>query len=375
MLAIRKCRMCGEPFDAVVGQDKALMCPTCRDLAAGIITVESELAAYRDFESDFDLGRSREPDGIGNSAEPTTLGDRIEKTSDDSWAPHQREEMLRAAFESLGGTYEETGRKTSGSGRVAENKRRESAAARSAAKPAIRGDDRAACISMETDAAAYADAHKEGRNKEADFFLSVDKSVVHALIHAKVGESARKPNRPNKSQSDPDGSHDILMLLIGNTGDTKQTDERGMASDSQSGASPEAGRGSKKPRKLSCTSTDSRAPTWAKKRQANIDAAFSTLRGSETLSLLRDPQRGTLVKSGSMIYAGGKGILPPDEIDPDVLDFASTIPIPDEETESRHSSRSFLSQEEIDRIFEEAFADCPEILRTSDLDGNKEEEK
>lgn len=375
MLAIRKCRMCGEPFDAVVGQDKALMCPTCRDLAAGIITVESELAAYRDFESDFDLGRSREPDGIGNSAEPTTLGDRIEKTSDDSWTPRQREEMLRAAFESLGGTYEETGRKTSGSGRVAENKRRESAAARSAAKPAIRGDDRAACISMETDAAAYADAHKEGRNKEADFFLSVDKSVVHALIHAKVGESARKPNRPNKSQSDPDGSHDILMLLIGNTGDTKQTDERGMASDSQSGASPEAGRGSKKPRKLSCTSTDSRAPTWAKKRQANIDAAFSTLRGSETLSLLRDPQRGTLVKSGSMIYAGGKGILPPDEIDPDVLDFASTIPIPDEETESRHSSRSFLSQEEIDRIFEEAFADCPEILRTSDLDGNKEEEK
>lgn len=375
MLAIRKCRMCGEPFDAVVGQDKALMCPTCRDLAAGIITVESELAAYRDFESDFDLGRSREPDGIGNSAEPTTLGDRIEKTSDDSWAPRQREEMLRAAFESLGGTYEETGRKTAGSGRVAENKRRESAAARSAAKPAIRGDDRAACISMETDAAAYADAHKEGRNKEADFFLSVDKSVVHALIHAKVGESARKPNRPNKSQSDPDGSHDILMLLIGNTGDTKQTDERGMASDSQSGASPEAGRGSKKPRKLSCTSTDSRAPTWAKKRQANIDAAFSTLRGSETLSLLRDPQRGTLVKSGSMIYAGGKGILPPDEIDPDVLDFASTIPIPDEETESRRSSRSFLSQEEIDRIFEEAFADCPEILRTSDLDGNKEEEK
>ena len=81
------------------------------------------------------------------------------------------------------------------------------------------------------------------------------------------------------------------------------------------------------------------------------------------------------MKSGSMIYAGGKGILPPDEIDPDVLDFASTIPIPDEETESRHSSRSFLSQEEIDRIFEEAFADCPEILRTSDLDGNKEEEK
>ena len=375
MLAIRKCRMCGEPFDAVVGQDKALMCPTCRDLAAGIITVESELAAYRDFESDFDLGRSREPDGIGNSAEPTTLGDRIEKTSDDSWAPRQREEMLRAAFESLGGTYEETGRKTSGSGRVAENKRRESAAARSAAKPAIRGDDRAACISMETDAAAYADAHKEGRNKEADFFLSVDKSVVHALIHAKVGESARKPNRPNNSHSDHEGSHDILMLLIGNTGDTKQTDERGMASDSQSGASPEAGRGSKKPRKLSCTSTDSRAPTWAKKRQANIDAAFSTLRGSETLSLLRDPQRGTLVKSGSMIYAGGKGILPPDEIDPDVLDFASTIPIPDEETESRHSSRSFLSQEEIDRIFEEAFADCPEILRTSDLDGNKEEEK
>lgn len=375
MLAIRKCRMCGEPFDAVVGQDKALMCPTCRDLAAGIITVESELAAYRDFESDFDLGRSREPDGIGNSTEPTTLGDRREKTSDDSWAPRQREEMLRAAFESLGGTYEKTGRKTSGSGRVAENKHRESAAARSAAKPAIRGDDRAACISMETDAAAYADAHKEGRNKEADFFLSVDNSVVHALIHAKVGESARKPNRPNKSQSGPDGSHDVLMQLIGNAGDTKQTDERGMASDSQSGVSPESGRGSKKPRKLSCTSTDSRAPTWAKKRQADIDAAFSTLRGSETLSLLRDHQRGTLVKSGSMIYAGGKGILPPDEIDPDVLDFASTIPIPDEETESRHSSRSFLSQEEIDRIFEEAFADCPEILRTSDLDGNKEEEK
>ncbi|WP_418632572.1 hypothetical protein [Ruthenibacterium lactatiformans] len=375
MLAIRKCRMCGEPFDAVVGQDKALMCPTCRDLAAGIITVESELAAYRDFESDFDLGRSREPDGIGNSAEPTTLGDRIEKTTDDSWAPRQREEMLRAAFESLGGTYEETGRKPPGSGRAAENKHRESAAARSAAKPAIRGDDRAACISMETDAAAYADAHKEGRNKEADFFLSVDNSVVHALIHAKVGESARKPNRPNKSQSGPDGSHDVLMQLIGNTGDTKQTDERGMASDSQSGASPESGRGSKKPRKLSCTSTDSRVPTWAKKRQADIDAAFSTLRGSETLSLLRDHQRGTLVKSGSMIYAGGKGILPPDEIDPDVLDFASTIPIPDEETESRHSSRSFLSQEEIDRIFEEAFADCPEILRTSDLEGNNEEEK
>lgn len=375
MLAIRKCRMCGEPFDAVVGQDKALMCPTCRDLAAGIITVESELAAYRDFESDFDLGRSREPDGIGNSTEPTTLGDRREKTSDDSWAPRQREEMLRAAFESLGGTYEETGRKTSGSGRAAENKHRESAAARSAAKPAIRGDVRAVCISMETDAAAYADAHKEGRNKEADFFLSVDNSVVHALIHAKVGESARKPNRPNKSQSGPDGSHDVLMQLIGNTGDTKQTDERGMASDSQSGASPESGRGSKKPRKLSCTSTDSRAPTWAKKRQADIDAAFSTLRGSETLSLLRDHQRGTLVKSGNIIYAGGKGILPPDEIDPDVLDFASTIPIPDEETESRHSSRSFLSQEEIDRIFEEAFADCPEILRTSDLDGNNEEEK
>ena len=333
MLAIRKCRMCGEPFDAVVGQDKALMCPTCRDLAAGIITVESELAAYRDFESDFDLERSREPDGIRNSAEPTTLGDRIEKTSDDSWAPRQREEMLRAAFESLGGTYEETGRKTSGSGRVAETKHRESAAARSAAKPAIRGDVRAVCISMETDAAAYADAHKEGRNKEADFFLSVDNSVVHALIHAKVGESARKPNRPNKSQSGPDGSHDVLMQLIGNAGDTKQTDERGMASDSQSGVSPESGRGSKKPRKLSCTSTDSRAPTWAKKRQADIDAAFSTLRGSETLSLLRDHQRGTLVKSGSMIYAGGKGILPPDEIDPDVLDFASTIPIPDEKGE------------------------------------------
>ena len=77
MLAIRKCQMCGEPFDAVVGQDKALMCPTCRDLAAGIITVESELAAYRDFESDFDLERSREPDGIRNSAEPTTLGEDL----------------------------------------------------------------------------------------------------------------------------------------------------------------------------------------------------------------------------------------------------------------------------------------------------------
>ncbi|BFJ83755.1 hypothetical protein Ruko_01720 [Ruthenibacterium sp. TH_2024_36131] len=367
MLAIRKCRMCGEPFDAVVGQDKAFMCPTCRDLAAGIITVESELAAYRDFESDFDLGRSREPDGIGNSAEPTTLGDRIEKTSDDSWAPRQREEMLRAAFESLGGTYEETGRKTSGSGRVAENKRRESAAARSAAKPAIRGDDRAACISMETDAAAYADAHKEGRNKEADFFLSVDKSVVHALIHAKVGESARKPNRPNrpnKSQSGPDESHDVLMQLIGNTGDTKQTDERGMASDSQSGVSPESGRGSKKPRKLSCTSTDSRAPTWAKKRQADIDAAFSTLRGSETLSLLRDHQRGTLVKSGSMIYAGGKGILPPDEIDPDVLDFASTIPIPDEKGEP--GPGPFLPQEEINRIFDEVFANDSETIEFLD---------
>ena len=364
MLAIRKCRMCGEPFDAVVGQDKALMCPTCRDLAAGIITVESELAAYRDFESDFDLERSREPDGIRNSAEPTTLGDRIEKTSDDSWAPRQREEMLRAAFESLGGTYEETGRKTSGSGRAAENKRRESAAARSAAKPAIRGDVRAVCISMETDAAAYADAHKEGRNKEADFFLSADNSVVHALIHAKVGESARKPNRPNKSQSDPDGSHDILMLLIGNTGDTKQTDERGMASDSQSGASPEAGRGSKKPRKLSCTSTDSRAPTWAKKRQADIDAAFSTLRGSETLSLLRDHQRGTLVKSGSMIYAGGKGILPPDEIDPDVLDFASTIPIPDEKGEP--GPGPFLPQEEINRIFDEVFANDSETIEFLD---------
>lgn len=364
MLAIRKCRMCGEPFDAVVGQDKALMCPTCRDLAAGIITVESELAAYRDFESDFDLERSREPDGIRNSAEPTTLGDRIEKTSDDSWAPRQREEMLRAAFESLGGTYEETGRKTSGSGRVAENKHRESAAARSAAKPAIRGDDRAACISMETDAAAYADAHKEGRNKEADFFLSVDNSVVHALIHAKVGESARKPNRPNKSQSGPDGSHDVLMQLIGNAGDTKQTDERGMASDSQSGVSPESGRGSKKPRKLSCTSTDSRAPTWAKKRQADIDAAFSTLRGSETLSLLRDHQRGTLVKSGSMIYAGGKGILPPDEIDPDVLDFASTIPIPDEKGEP--GPGLFLPQEEINRIFDEVFANDSETIEFLD---------
>lgn len=364
MLAIRKCRMCGEPFDAVVGQDKALMCPTCRDLAAGIITVESELAAYRDFESDFDLGRSREPDGIGNSTEPTTLGDRREKTSDDSWAPRQREEMLRAAFESLGGTYEETGRKTSGSGRVAENKHRESAAACSAAKPAIRGDDRAACISMETDAAAYADAHKEGRNKEADFFLSVDNSVVHALIHAKVGESARKPNRPNKSQSGPDGSHDVLMQLIGNAGDTKQTDERGMASDSQSGVSPESGRGSKKPRKLSCTSTDSRAPTWAKKRQADIDAAFSTLRGSETLSLLRDHQRGTLVKSGSMIYAGGKGILPPDEIDPDVLDFASTIPIPDEKGEP--GPGPFLPQEEINRIFDEVFANDSETIEFLD---------
>lgn len=364
MLAIRKCRMCGEPFDAVVGQDKALMCPTCRDLAAGIITVESELAAYRDFESDFDLERSREPDGIRNSAEPTTLGDRIEKTSDDSWAPRQREEMLRAAFESLGGTYEETGRKTSGSGRVAENKHRESAAARSAAKPAIRGDVRAVCISMETDAAAYADAHKEGRNKEADFFLSVDNSVVHALIHAKVGESARKPNRPNKSQSGPDGSHDVLMQLIGNAGDTKQTDERGMASDSQSGVSPESGRGSKKPRKLSCTSTDSRAPTWAKKRQADIDAAFSTLRGSETLSLLRDHQRGTLVKSGSMIYAGGKGILPPDEIDPDVLDFASTIPIPDEKGEP--GPGPFLPQEEINRIFDEVFANDSETIEFLD---------
>lgn len=364
MLAIRKCRMCGEPFDAVVGQDKALMCPTCRGLAAGIITVESELAAYRDFESDFDLGRSREPDGIGNSVEPTTLGDRIEKTSDDSWAPRQREEMLRAAFESLGGTYEETGRKPPGSGRAAENKHRESAAARSAAKPAIRGDDRAACISMETDAAAYADAHKEGRNKEADFFLSVDNSVVHALIHAKVGESARKPNRPNKSQSGPDGSHDVLMQLIGNTGDTKQTDERGMASDSQSGASPESGRGSKKPRKLSCTSTDSRVPTWAKKRQADIDAAFSTLRGSETLSLLRDHQRGTLVKSGSMIYAGGKGILPPDEIDPDVLDFASTIPIPDEKGEP--GPGPFLPQEEINRIFDEVFANDSETIEFLD---------
>lgn len=364
MLAIRKCRMCGEPFDAVVGQDKALMCPTCRDLAAGIITVESELAAYRDFESDFDLERSREPDGIRNSAEPTTLGDRIEKTSDDSWAPRQREEMLRAAFESLGGTYEETGRKTSGSGRVAETKHRESAAARSAAKPAIRGDVRAVCISMETDAAAYADAHKEGRNKEADFFLSVDNSVVHALIHAKVGESARKPNRPNKSQSGPDGSHDVLMQLIGNAGDTKQTDERGMASDSQSGVSPESGRGSKKPRKLSCTSTDSRAPTWAKKRQADIDAAFSTLRGSETLSLLRDHQRGTLVKSGSMIYAGGKGILPPDEIDPDVLDFASTIPIPDEKGEP--GPGPFLPQEEINRIFDEVFANDSETIEFLD---------
>lgn len=364
MLAIRKCQMCGEPFDAVVGQDKALMCPTCRDLAAGIITVESELAAYRDFESDFDLERSREPDGIRNSAEPTTLGDRIEKTSDDSWAPRQREEMLRAAFESLGGTYEETGRKTPGSGRAAENKHRESAAARSAAKPAIRGDDRAACISMETDAAAYADAHKEGRNKEADFFLSVDNSVVHALIHAKVGESARKPNRPNKSQSGPDGSHDVLMQLIGNAGDTKQTDERGMASDSQSGVSPESGRGSKKPRKLSCTSTDSRAPTWAKKRQADIDAAFSTLRGSETLSLLRDHQRGTLVKSGSMIYAGGKGILPPDEIDPDVLDFASTIPIPDEKGEP--GPGPFLPQEEINRIFDEVFANDSETIEFLD---------
>lgn len=364
MLAIRKCQMCGEPFDAVVGQDKALMCPTCRDLAAGIITVESELAAYRDFESDFDLERSREPDGIRNSAEPTTLGDRIEKASDDSWAPRQREEVLRAAFESLGGTYEETGRKTPGSGRAAENKHRESAAARSAAKPATRGDDRAACISMETDAAAYADAHKEGRNKEADFFLSVDNSVVHALIHAKVGESARKPNRPNKSQSGPDESHDVLMQLIGNTGDTKQTDERGMASDSQSGVSPESGRGSKKPRKLSCTSTDSRAPTWAKKRQADIDAAFSTLRGSETLSLLRDHQRGTLVKSGSMIYAGGKGILPPDEIDPDVLDFASTIPIPDEKGEP--GPGPFLPQEEINRIFDEVFANDSETIEFLD---------
>ena len=364
MLAIRKCRMCGEPFDAVVGQDKALMCPTCRDLAAGIITVESEFATYRDFESDFDLERSGEPDGMGNSAEPTTLGDRIEKTSDDSWAPRQREEMLRAAFESLGGTYEETGRKTPESGRAAENKHRESAAARSAAKPAIRGDVRAVCISMETDAAAYADAHKEGRNKEADFFLSVDNSVVHAHIHAKVGESARKPNRPNKSQSGPDGSHDVLMLLIGNTGDTKQTDERGMASDSQSGVSPESGRGSKKPRKLSCTSTDSRAPTWAKKRQADIDAAFSTLRGSETLSLLRDHQRRTLVKSGSMIYAGGKGILPPDEIDPDVLDFASTIPIPDEKGEP--GPGPFLPQEEINRIFDEVFANDSETIEFLD---------
>lgn len=364
MLAIRKCRMCGEPFDAVVGQDKALMCPTCRDLAAGIITVESELAAYRDFESDFDLERSGEPDGIGNSAEPTTLGDRIEKTSDDSWAPRQREETLRTAFESLGGTYEETGRKTPGSGRATENKHRESAAARSAAKPAIRGDVRAVCISMETDAAAYADAHKEGRNKEADFFLSVDNSVVHALIHAKVGESARKPNRPNKSQSGPDGSHDVLMQLIGNAGDTKQTDERGMASDSQSGVSPKSGRGSKKPRKLSCTSTDSRAPTWAKKRQADIDAAFSTLRGSETLSLLRDHQRGTLVKSGSMIYAGGKGILPPDEIDPDVLDFASTIPIPDEKGEP--GPGPFLPQEEINRIFDEVFANDSETIEFLD---------
>lgn len=190
----------------------------------------------------------------------------------------------------------------------------------------------------------------------------MDNSVVHALIHAKVGESARKPNRPNKSQSGPDESHDVLMQLIGNTGDTKQTDERGMASDSQSGVSPESGRGSKKPRKLSCTSTDSRAPTWAKKRQADIDAAFSTLRGSETLSLLRDHQRGTLVKSGSMIYAGGKGILPPDEIDPDVLDFASTIPIPDEKGEPG----PFLPQEEINRIFDEVFANDSETIEFLD---------
>lgn len=363
MLAIRKCRMCGEPFDAVVGQDKALMCPTCRDLAAGIITVESELAAYRDFESDFDLERSREPNGIGNSAEPTTLGDRIEKTSDDSWAPRQREEMLRAAFESLGGTYEETGRKTPGSGRAAENKHRESAAARSAAKPAIRGDDRAACISMETDAAAYADAHKEGRNKEADFFLSVDNSVVHALIHAKVGESARKPNRPSKAQRSSNGSHDVLMQFIGTP-----SERRDLTSESQTSASPETKRGPKKPKSPSCTSTNSRASTWTKRRQADIDTAFSTLRrtpkGKKTLSLLRDPRRGTLRKSGSMIYAGGKEVLPPDEIDPDVLDFASTIPIPDEKGEP--GPGPFLPQEEINRIFDEVFANDSEAIECLD---------
>lgn len=101
-----------------------------------------------------------------------------------------------------------------------------------------------------------------------------------------------------------------------------------------------------------------------KKRQADIDAAFSTLRGSETLSLLRDHQRGTLVKSGSMIYAGGKGILPPDEIDPDVLDFASTIPIPDEKGEP--GPGPFLPQEEINRIFDEVFANDSETIEFLD---------
>lgn len=270
MLAIRKCRVCGDLFDAVVGQDKSLTCPVCRDLAASIITVEGELAACRDFENDFDMEQSREPDDMGGSSAPIPLEDQIEGGSDDNWAPRQQKERLRAAFESLGGIYEETEKETPGSGRAATNKRRESATTRSDAKPAIRGDN---------------------------------------------------------------------------------------------------------PQKPSHTSTDSRAPTWAKKRQADIDAAFSTLRGSETLSLLRDHQRGTLMKSGGMIYAGGKGVLPPDEIDPDVLDFASTIPIPDEEVESHHGSRPFLPQEEINRIFEEVSTDCPEILRTPNLDENNEEEK
>ncbi len=65
-----------------------------------------------------------------------------------------------------------------------------------------------------------------------------------------------------------------------------------------------------------------------------------------------------------MIYAGGKEVLSPDEIDPDVLDFASTIPIPDEKGEP--GPGPFLPQEEINRIFDEVFANDSETIECLD---------
>lgn len=67
-----------------------------------------------------------------------------------------------------------------------------------------------------------------------------------------------------------------------------------------------------------------------------------------------------------MIYAGGKEVLPPDEIDPDVLDFASTIPIPDEKGEPGPGPGPFLPQEEINRIFDEVFANDSEAIECLD---------